>query len=148
MSLIGSFALLLALALSAYSFLAGFVALVLDGSSSDWLGETARRAGIATFAVVALAAGALVTAAFQDNFSIEYIRQHSNRDLPIAYKFAVWSGNRVRCSSGPAAGSVWIGSADALQGGQPLVRLRFSNHFGGAVFFLLLLNFAARPFVL
>src|SRR5580692_10607095 len=93
MSQIGSFALLLALALSAYSFLAGILALAREGPSSARLSETARRAGIASFAIVFLAATVLVTAAFQDDFSIAYIFHHSNRDLPAPYKFAVlWSG--------------------------------------------------------
>ena len=60
---------------------------------SERLGETARRAGIATFALVFLAAVVLVTSAFQDDFSIAYIYHHSNRDLPAPYKFAtLWSG--------------------------------------------------------
>ena len=93
MSQIGSFALLLALALSAYSFLAGILALAQKGPGSDRLGETARRAGIATFVLVLLAAAVLVTAAFQNDFSIAYIYHHSNRDLPAPYKFAtLWSG--------------------------------------------------------
>ena len=93
MSQIGSFALLLALALSTYSFLAGVLALTRPGPASERLGETARRAGIATFAVVFLAALVLVISAFQDNFSIAYIFHHSNRDLPAPYKFAtLWSG--------------------------------------------------------
>ena len=93
MSQIGSFALLLALALSAYSFLAGVLALARPGPGSERLGETARRAGIATFAVVFLAAVVLVISAFQDDFSIAYIFHHSNRDLPAPYKFAtLWSG--------------------------------------------------------
>ena len=93
MSQIGSFALLLALALSTYSFLAGVLALARPGPGSERLGETARRAGIATFAVVFLAALVLVISAFQDNFSIAYIFHHSNRDLPAPYKFAtLWSG--------------------------------------------------------
>ena len=64
MSQIGSFALLLALVLSAYSFLAGLVALTRKGLGAERLGETARRAGIATFAMVFLAALVLVIAAF------------------------------------------------------------------------------------
>src|SRR5208282_1231721 len=55
MSQIGSFALLLALGLSAYSFLAGFLALFKKDAASARLGETARRAGIATFGAVLLA---------------------------------------------------------------------------------------------
>ena len=93
MSQIGSFALLLALALSGYSFFAGALSLAMKGAGSERLGETARRAGIATFAVVALAATLLVTAAFENDFSIAYIFHHSNRDLPAPYKFAtLWSG--------------------------------------------------------
>jgi len=123
MAEIGSFALLLALALSVYSFLAGIVALVFqhrdsqpspqlagqaarpaissDDTSlgallrqgSERIGETARRAGVVTFAAVLLASVVLVICAFRNDFSIAYILHHSNRDLPGPYKFAVlWSG--------------------------------------------------------
>src|SRR5580704_16993484 len=97
MAEIGSFALLLALALSVYSFLAGIIALAFpnrnSSQGSERLGETARRAGVATFAAVLLAATVLVVCAFEDNFRIAYIFHHSNRDLSGPYKFAVlWSG--------------------------------------------------------
>jgi cytochrome c-type biogenesis protein CcmF len=150
MSQIGSFALLLALALSAYSFLAGLLALARPGEGSERLGETARRAGIATFAVVFLAALILVTAAFQDDFSIAYIFHHSNRDLPAPYKFAtLWSGQE---------GSLLFWSL-LLSAYGLVLRLRHktdSRLFAHAsviiaavqVFFLLLLNFAAHPFAI
>ena len=57
MSQIGSFSLLLALALSVYSVVAGLIALLRRGPGSERLSDTARRAGIATFAAVVLAAG-------------------------------------------------------------------------------------------
>src|SRR3989441_379880 len=148
MAQIGSFALLLALALSAYSFLAGLLALLRPGAVSERLGETARRAGIAAFAVVLLAAVVLVIAAFQDDFSIAYIFHHSNRDLPAPYKFAtLWSGQE---------GSLLFWSLLLATYGLVL-RLRHktdSRLFAHAsviiaavqVFFLLLLNFAAHPF--
>jgi cytochrome c-type biogenesis protein CcmF len=60
MSQIGSFALLLALALSIYSSLTGAAALLKESPTTGRLGETARRAGIATFAAVLLAAIVLV----------------------------------------------------------------------------------------
>jgi len=150
MSQIGSFALLLALALSAYSFLAGALALAKPGPVSERLGETARRAGIATFALVLLAAIVLVTSAFQDDFSIAYIYHHSNRDLPAAYKFAtLWSGQE---------GSLLFWSLLLAAYGLVL-RLRHKTDtklFAYAsviiaavqIFFLLLLNFAAHPFAL
>src|SRR5437879_5905349 len=93
MAELGSFVLLLALALSGYSFLAGFFALAKKRRSSEQLGETARRAGIASFGAVLMAAILLVTAALRNDFSIAYIFHHSNRDLPLPYKFAtLWSG--------------------------------------------------------
>src|SRR5262245_59944481 len=93
MAELGSIALLIALVLAGYSFLVGLVALLRRTTASDLLGETARRAGIAAFGAVFLASLILVVAAFQDDFSIAYILQHSNRDLPAPYKFAtLWSG--------------------------------------------------------
>jgi cytochrome c-type biogenesis protein CcmF len=150
MSQIGSFTLLLALALSAYCFLAGLLALVREGPSSARLSETARRAGIATFAVVFLAALVLVIAAFQNDFSLAYIFHHSNRDLPAPYKFAtLWSGQE---------GSLLFWSLLLAAYGLVL-RLRYKTDtrlFAYAsvviaavqVFFLLLLNFAAHPFAI
>src|SRR5467141_3720082 len=150
MSQIGSFALLLALGLSAYSFLAGLLALFSKDAASARLGETARRAGIATFAAVLLAATVLVMAAFNDDFSIAYLFHHSNRELPVAYKFAVlWSGQE---------GSLLFWSLLLATYGLVL-RLRYKTDqrlFANAsvviaavqVFFLLILNFAAHPFAI
>jgi cytochrome c-type biogenesis protein CcmF len=148
MSQVGSFALLIALALSLYSFLAGIFALFHKGPQSERLGETARRAGIATFAAVLLASIVLVMAAFRDDFSIAYIFHHSNRDLPAPYKFAtLWSGQE---------GSLLFWSLLLATYGFVL-RLRHKTDqrlFAYAsvviaavqIFFLLLLNFAAHPF--
>jgi cytochrome c-type biogenesis protein CcmF len=147
---IGSFALLLALALGAYSFLVGLFALILGGKDSDYLGETARRAGIATFAAVLLASVVLVTAAFTDDFSVAYIFHHSNKDLPGPYKFAVlWSGQE---------GSLLFWSLLLATYGF-ILRLRYKTDpklFAHAsvviaavqVFFLMILNFAAHPFAI
>jgi len=148
MASIGSYALLLALGLSVYSFLVGLAALTLQTPGSARLSETARRAGIALFFVVLLAAVVLVTAAFSDDFSIAYIKNHSNRDLPGPYKFAVlWSGQE---------GSLLFWSL--ILGAYAFVlRLRWATDprlfawasaiiAGVQTFFLLLLNIAANPF--
>ena len=88
----GSFALILALVLSFYAFAAGTLALF-AGPRADRLAETSRRAGIATFIAVAAAAGVLVISVLNNDFSLAYIREHSNIALPIPYKFAaLWSG--------------------------------------------------------
>src|SRR5947209_2791476 len=147
MATLGSFVLVLALALSGYSFLAGLIALVKRPSSEE-LSETARRAGIASFGAVLIGAVLLVSAASRNDFSIAYIFHHSNRDLPLPYKFAVlWSGQE---------GSLLFWSL-LLSGYGLVLRLRHKTDqrlFAHAsvviaavqVFFLLLLNFAARPF--
>jgi len=146
MAQIGSFALLLALALSAYSFLAGLIALIFQ--DEERVGETARRAGVAVFAAVLLAAVVLVVAAFQNDFTIAYIFHHSNRELEAPYKFAtLWSGQE---------GSLLFWSLLLAAYGFVL-RLRYKTDprlfayasvvlAGVQIFFLLLLNFAANPF--
>src|SRR3954447_3096711 len=149
MAHIGSFALLLALALSMYSFGGGVLALLFQNDPrSARLGETARRAGIAAFGAVLLAAFVLVISAFRDDFTIAYIFHHSNRDLPTAYKFAVlWSGQE---------GSL-VFWALLLSGYGFVLRLRYKTDprlFAYAsvimaavqIFFLSLVNFAANPF--
>src|SRR3954462_9160185 len=145
---VGSFALVLALALSGYSFLGGLYALIKRGPGSAELSETARRAGIFSFVAVFLASLILVVGAFTNDFSIDYIRDHSNRALPLPYKFAtLWSGQE---------GSLLFWSL-LLSGYGLVLRLRHKTDvrlFAHAsvviaavqVFFLLLLNFAAKPF--
>ncbi len=155
----GSFCLLLALILTAYNFLVGGVALwgaspgglrITAIPEARWnrLGETARRAGIASFVVLCCAAFALVWAAFTNDFSVEYIRAHSNIALNPAYKFAaLWSGQE---------GSLLLW-AFLLSAYGFVLRMRhrvdvrlsaFASVILAAVqvFFLLLLTIAATPF--
>jgi cytochrome c-type biogenesis protein CcmF len=152
----GSFALLFALALSAYTLLAGGVALrqIATGSRSrvapERLAETARRAGIGTFVATTAAAFALVWCAFTNDFSVSYILHHSNRALPGAYKFAaLWSGQE-----GSLLLWAWLLAAYGF-----VLRVRHKVDVkltayastilaGVQIFFLLLLNFAAMPFSL
>ena len=149
MAFIGSFALLLALALSVYCFGAGLLALLSqEDPKSQRLGETARRAGVVVFGAVVLASIALVVSAFRDDFSIAYIFHHSNRDLPAPYKFAtLWSGQE---------GSLLFWSL-LLSGYGFVLRLRYKTDprlFAYAsvvlgavqVFFLSIVTFAANPF--
>ena len=152
----GSFALLLALALSGYTLLAGAVALrqLATGArvrvTPERMAETARRAGIGSFVATTAAAFALVWAAFNNDFSVAYILHHSNRALPGPYKFAaLWSGQE-----GSLLLWAWLLSAYGF-----VLRLRHKVDVkltayastilaGIQVFFLLLLNFAAMPFSL
>ncbi len=157
---IGSYALLLALALSAYTLLAGGVALrqLAVGFAGrraariapERLAETARRSGIASFVAVTAGAFALLWAAFTNDFSVSYVLHHSNRDLPGPYKFAaLWSGQE-----GSLLLWAWLLAIYGF-----VLRLRHRtdvNLFayastilaGVQLFFLILLNFVAPPFAL
>src|ERR1043165_8991041 len=150
MAVLGSFSLVLALALSVYCFGAGVVALVRSGPGYERLGETARRAGIAAWAAIGIAAAVLVVATFQNDFSIAYILHHSNRDLGSPYKFAaLWSGQE---------GSLLFWSLLLASYGLVLrIRHKIDTRLVAyasvviaavQVFFLLLVNFAAPPFAL
>jgi cytochrome c-type biogenesis protein CcmF len=155
----GSFALLLALALSAYTLVFGAIALwrsrtatgyTAGGDGNGRLGETARRAGIASFIALSCAAFALVWASFTNDYSVSYILHHTNRDLNTAYKFsALWSGQE-----GSLLLWAWLLSCYGF-----VLRMRhkvdvrlsaFASTIlaGVQVFFLLLLNFAAPPFAI
>ena len=157
----GSYSLLLALIFTGYNLLVGGFALW-GGSPSGlritrrpeavWnrIGETARRAGIASFVALCCAAFALVWAAFTNDFSVYYIRLHSNIALNPAYKFAaLWSGQE---------GSLLLW-AFLLSAYGFVLRVRHKVDVkltayastilaGIQVFFLLLVNVAATPFSL
>ncbi|HEX6496487.1 MAG TPA: cytochrome c-type biogenesis CcmF C-terminal domain-containing protein [Acidobacteriaceae bacterium] len=156
MPVFGSFSLLLALALSAYTLLAGAFAqrqLAIRARTRiapERLAETARRAGIASFFATSAAAFALVWAAFTNDFSVSYILHHSNRALPDAYKFAaLWSGQE-----GSLLLWAWLlATYGFVLRARHKVDVRLSAYAstilaGVQVFFLLLLNFAAPPFAL
>ena len=148
MPLLGSFTLLFALALAAYSLVAGTVALVSKNPAANALGESARRAGMGSFFATTLAAFALVWAALNNDFSLAYILHHTNRALPTPYKLAaLWSGQE-----GSLLFWAWL-----LSGYGFVLRLRHKVDrqlvahasvilAGIQVFFLMLVNFAGNPF--
>jgi cytochrome c-type biogenesis protein CcmF len=156
MATFGSFALLIALALAGYNLLAGTAALRLIATgqpvsiSPERLADTARRAGIGCFVAVCAAVFALVWSVFANDFSIAYILEHSNRALPVPYKFAaMWSGQE-----GSLLLWAWLLATYGF-----VLRLRHKTDVklfayagtilaGIQVFFLALLVWAAPPFAL
>jgi cytochrome c-type biogenesis protein CcmF len=148
MPLLGSFCLLFSLALALYSFGAGIISLVRRSPASTRLGETARRAGLATFIAVSGSAFALVWAALNNDFSLAYIHAHSNRALPVAYKIsALWSGQEgsllfwAWLLAGYGFVLRWRHKVD-----QRLVAYSSVVIAGIQIFFLMLVNFSANPF--
>jgi len=152
----GSFSLLLALVLCAYTLLSGTLALwaIAHGRqlaiSPEHLRETSRRAGLASFVCVTCAAFALIYASYTNDFSVDYILHHTNHALDWKYKFAaLWSGQE-----GSLVLWAWLLSAYGF-----VLRLRhkvditlsaYASTILSAiqVFFLLLLVFAAPPFAI
>ena len=156
MATLGSFALLIALALAAYNLFAGAVALRLIATgqptrvSPERLADTARRAGIAGFIAVTAAAFALIYSVFTNDFSITYILEHSNRALPAPYKFAaLWSGQE-----GSLLLWAWLlgtyGFVLRLTHKTDVKLYAYAGTIlaGVQVFFLSVVNFAAPPFSL
>jgi cytochrome c-type biogenesis protein CcmF len=156
MATFGSFCLLIALVLAAYNLLAGAVALRLIATgqpariSPERLADTARRAGIAGFVAVTGAAFALIYSVFTNDFSITYILEHSNRALPIPYKFAaLWSGQE-----GSLLLWAWLlgtyGFVLRLTHKTDVKLYSYAGTIlaGVQVFFLSVLVFAAPPFAL
>lgn len=146
--LFGSFSLLFALALALYCFVAGIISLTSRHPAVERLGESSRRAGMAAFFAVAAAALTLVWAALTNDFSLAYIKEHTNRALPIPYKLAaLWSGQE---------GSLLFWAL-LLSAYGFVLRMRYKVDVklvsyasvvlaGIQVFFIGLVNFAGNPF--
>ena len=148
MPLLGSFCLLFALALSVYCLVVGIISALRKDELGYRLAETARRAGMATFLAVTGAALALVWAALNNDFSVAYILQHSNRALPTPYKLAaLWSGQE-----GSLLFWSWLLATYGFvlrvrhKVDTRLVAMTSTVLAGIQVFFLLLVNFTANPF--
>jgi cytochrome c-type biogenesis protein CcmF len=150
----GSASLLVALFCCLYTLIVGSLSLFATATGRQLavaparLAETARRAGIASFICVTCAAFALIWAAFTNDFSVDYILHHTNRDLNPLYKFsALWSGQE-----GSLLLWCWLlatyGFVLRLRHKVDVALSAYASTIvaGIQVFFLLLVNFAAPPF--
>lgn len=148
MPIIGSFCLLFALVLSAYCLVVGIVALTVHNPAVGRLGESARRAGMASFIATGLSALALIWAALSNDFSLAYIRAHTNRTLPIAYKLAaLWSGQEGSLLFWALLLSAY-GFVLRLRHKVDRLLVAYASVVlaGIQTFFLIVVNFAANPF--
>ena len=88
---IGQFALIVALWLA---LLQGILPIVGAARSSAVLMSIARPLSVGQFVFVAIAFGCLTYAFIANDFSVLYVAQHSNSQLPIAYRIAaLWGGH-------------------------------------------------------
>ena len=116
---LGQFALVLALCLSVSQ-----AVLPLVGAHTgrrDFM-ALARPTAAGQFVFVALAYVVLTQAFLADDFSVRYVAQNSNTELPTAYKFAaVWGGHEGSLLLWIMILAVWTLAVAAASRGQPAV---------------------------
>jgi cytochrome c-type biogenesis protein CcmF len=143
----GTLCLLLALAASGWAVIASY-----NGwrVGSGELILSAERAVHATWALVLLAVLALESCIFTDRFDLEYVASYSNRALPAPYKVAaLWAGQ-----SGSILFWLFILVSYAAivvllnrRRNRALMPIVVTTLMAVSTFFLILVNFMARPFV-
>src|SRR5688572_22168836 len=90
MAQIGQFALALAFVVTMYSVAASLLGIRIK---SDKLIASGRNAALAVFVAMTTSFAALAYLFVTSDFSISYVAEHSNRDLPMYFKIsAIWSG--------------------------------------------------------
>src|SRR5512139_1082278 len=88
---IGQFVLIVALWLA---LLQGVLPIVGAARSSAMLMSSARTLALGQFVFIAIAFGCLLQAFIGNDFSVLYVAQHSNSQLPVAYRIAaLWGGH-------------------------------------------------------
>jgi cytochrome c-type biogenesis protein CcmF len=88
---LGSLAILLALCVAAYAVAASVAGRL---KRNPFLVVSGQRAVYAVWALLTLAAGTLVFALMSGDFRFAYVAEHSNRTMPVLYKFAAWWGGQ------------------------------------------------------
>jgi len=88
---LGSLAILLALCVAAYAAAASVVGRL---KSKPFLIVSGQRAVFAVWLMLTLASAILVYNLMTGDFRFAYVQEHSNRTMPILYKFAAWWGGQ------------------------------------------------------
>ena len=88
---LGSLAILLAFCVAMYATLASVVGRI---KGKPFLIVSGERAIYSIWALITLASGILVYALMAGDFRFAYVAEHSNRTMPILYKFAAWWGGQ------------------------------------------------------
>src|SRR5215471_9115332 len=143
---LGSLAILLAFCVALYATLASVVGRI---KGKPFLIVSGERAVYSIWALMTLASGILVYALMTGDFRFSYVAEHSNRTMPVLYKFAAWWGGQE--------GSLllWSWLLSTYTAVVALTNRRRHSSFMPYVvatlsvvqiFFLILNNFIANPF--
>jgi cytochrome c-type biogenesis protein CcmF len=88
---LGALSLILAFCFAAYSVLASIIG---KWRSKPFLLVSAQRAVYTVWGLVTVASGILVYALIAGDFRLAYVAAHSNKAMPLRYKFAAWWGGQ------------------------------------------------------
>src|SRR5215831_8940455 len=88
---LGSLAILMAFCVALYATLASVIGRV---QRKPFLIVSGERAVYSIWALMTLASGILVSALMNGDFRFSYVAEHSNRTMPVLYKFAAWWGGQ------------------------------------------------------
>jgi cytochrome c-type biogenesis protein CcmF len=88
---VASLAVLLAFCVAIYALVASVTGRL---RHKPFLVVSGERAVYAVWALVTLGSGILVYSLITGDFRFSYVAQHSNRDMPLLYKFAAWWGGQ------------------------------------------------------
>src|SRR5581483_8576591 len=143
---LGSLAILVALCVALYAAAASVVGRL---KRKPILIVSGQRAVFVVWAMMTLASALLVYALMTGDFRFAYVAEHSNRTMPILYKFAAWWGGQ----EGSLLFWSWLLSTYAMV----VVATNWRKHRDimpwtigvmslVQLFFLILNNFVANPF--
>jgi len=88
---VGALALLLAFCISLYSIVASIVGRL---KRKPFLTLSGERAVLAVWFLVSVASGILIYSLITGDYRMAYVASHTNRDMPVFYKFAAWWGGQ------------------------------------------------------
>src|SRR5215469_18415604 len=88
---VGALALLLAFCIALYAIIASITGRV---KRKPFLTLSGERAVIAVWLLVSTAAGILIYSLMTGDYRMAYVAEHTNRDMPLFYKFAAWWGGQ------------------------------------------------------
>src|SRR5450432_121122 len=88
---LGALAILLAFCVALYATLASVIGRI---KNKPFLVVSGERAVYSVWVLVTLASGILVYSLMSGDFRFAYVAEHSNRSMPMLYKFASWWGGQ------------------------------------------------------
>src|SRR5579883_2284484 len=143
---LGSLAILLALCVAFYAVVASIVGRI---KTKPFLIVSGQRAVFAVWLMLTLASSLLVYNLLTGDFRFAYVQEHSNRTMPVLYKFAAWWGGQ----EGSLLFWSWLLSCYAAvvvftnqRKHRDIMPWTIAVMSSVQLFFLIMNNFVANPF--